>query len=189
LQVGGNADVQTLVLLLVMLMIPAAAAAQDPTFSGLEQRIKLKQQVVVTEVGGGKTRGDVVEMTPSSITLRFHDSVGAEQRRTFSPQTVHTIRRSDRLWNGLLLGLGAGILASEIWTYQACGPRGFDSECEVIVTMAGLTTLVPAGAAAGALIDKIIGNNLIYASKSRLHVHVSPVVTPSRAQVGMTLTF
>jgi hypothetical protein len=169
--------------------MPALSAAQEGrSFAAVQQQLKLNQQVLVTEIGGGTTRGDVVALSPNSITLRFHDA-GIERRRTFGPQTIISIRRSDRLWNGLLVGIAAGIAASEIWHYRVCGRRGYDSECSAIIIPAGWTIFVPSGAVVGALVDKAIGNNLIYAAGRQATFAVQPRVSPGAAQLTASLRF
>jgi hypothetical protein len=146
--------------------------------------------VVGADVAGRKTKGVVLDLNDSFLTLREGDRwAGAEERR-FDENRVTSIRRTDSIWNGLLIGLGAGIAASEVWRYSECGPRGFDDECSVIVSAVGLVTMVPGGAVAGALIDKFTGNRLVYrASGSATTLRVSPVVGRAQASVAVSLRF
>ena len=179
------------VIALCMAVIPTVVPAQETgSFDDVQRLLKPDQRVVVTDMGGGTTRGHVVEVTPSAVTIRVDDAFGPRRTRTFERGTVATIRRSDRLWNGFLIGLGAGIIASEVWVYNLCGPRGYDDECAAIATGVGLFTMVPGGAVAGLLIDKAIGNQLIYrAARGRAMFDVAPVISPKGQGVVASIRF
>jgi hypothetical protein len=172
---------------MVGIVVPALARAQEPRpFEDVQRVVKRNQQVVVTDVGGGRTRGDVVNVDDASITLRWRDGLGIAQTRTIERPLVSTIRRSDRLWNGLLIGLGAGFAATEIWSYRLCGARGNDTECSAIATGVGWVAFVPSGAVIGALVDKAIGNQVIYRSAPRSKPTVELVPTLSKGKAGFT---
>ena len=173
-------------------LAPALALAQEArSFEQVANVIASDERVLVTDIGGGDVRGHVVEVLPSSITLRFRDDRGIERTRTFERGTVSQIRRTDRLWNGLFIGLAAGFAASEMWVYNVCGPRGYDSECSAIATAVGWVTFVPGGAVAGALIDKVIGNQLIYrgSAASAVSVYISPTFSVTQAGIAGTIRF
>jgi hypothetical protein len=182
---------RTLGLATVLGIVPGLVAAQEAaSFQDLPRAIAPNQRVVITDVGGGKTRGNVIEVTPSTITLSAGDPFDSKRTLTFDRATVATIRRSDRLWNGLLIGVAAGFAATEVWSYSLCGTRSSNFECAAIATGVGWFTMVPGGAVAGALIDKAIGNNLIYISRpTRAELHVSPSITPRGAGLTLALTF
>jgi hypothetical protein len=171
--------------------MPVVTNAQDAaSFDDVQRLVKLNQQVVVTDAGGGKTRGNVVAVTPTTIIVRVDDVFAAARTRTFDRAIVSTIRRSDRLWNGILIGVGAGFAATEVWSYNLCGARGTNAECTAIASGVGWVTMVPGGAVVGALIDKAIGNHLIYTSRAnQASLRVSPSVTPRRASVAVTVAF
>ena len=172
-------------------VMPVVTDAQEAaSFDDVQRLVKLNQQVVVTDVGGDKTRGDVIAVTPTTITVRVDDVFAAVRTRTFDRATVSTIRRSDRLWNGILIGVGAGFAATEVWSYNLCGARGTNTECTVIASAVGLITMVPGGAVVGALIDKAIGNHLIYTSRAnQASLRLSPILTPQGASVAVTVAF
>lgn len=130
-----------------MLLSPAAASAQalPGTFADLPRTLKPGQSVIVMEADGRKTKGDLLDLNDSFITVRVRDRWGAEERRRVDEAGVTSIRRTDAIWNGLFIGLGAGIVATEVWTRSSCGPRGSDRECSVIVTGVGWLTMVPVG--------------------------------------------
>jgi hypothetical protein len=174
-----------------VLAFPSSAWAQSvpSKFADLASRLKTGQSVVVTEADGRKTRGDVIGLSDSLITLRVRDRWGSEERRQFDESAVNSIRRTDAIWNGLLIGLGAGFVATELWTRSECGPRGSDRECSVIVTALGWVTMVPGGAVAGALIDKFT-NRLVYrAGGAATTIQVAPVVGPARAGLAASVRF
>lgn len=177
-------------LALLFTVVPEIARAQTTatSFDALAGAVKPGQRVVVAAADGQKTKGDVVEITPSSITLLVNDKWGA-QRRRFDKGTVMTIRRSDRLWNGLLIGLGAGMLATEIFVRQNCGPRGYDDECAAIVAVVGVGTFVPGGAVIGALIDKSISKLVYQGGVIGSAIRITPQLAPTRAGVSLSVTF
>ena len=72
------------------------------------------------------------------------------------PQLAHAQTsqggRRDRLWNGMLIGAGAGALAGMIVAPQAlCGSH--DTECSVIVRAAIGLPAIAGGIGIGALVD------------------------------------
>jgi hypothetical protein len=88
----------------VFLLILSGAlpsSAQD-TFADLNQKLDPGDSLIVSDTNGHRTRGSLVELTPSSLVL-FTDGT----RRTFE---VSEIERVQRRKNGVLLGLliGAG---------------------------------------------------------------------------------
>ena len=114
------------------------AAAQTPadSFDELGSTLQPGQKVAVKGVDGDTIKGKVIEITPSSLTLRVNEGF-VEQPRTVARQDVAAIRRTDSVLNGLLIGLGAGIVANEVWIRQMCGPRGADDECTAIASLVG----------------------------------------------------
>jgi hypothetical protein len=176
---------------MICAVLPAAAAGQEAaTFAEVQHLLRPKQQVVVTDVTGEKTRGDVLSVDASSISVRLRDEYGLARTRRFEPDRIATIRRSDRLWNGILFGVGAGFVAVELWRNHVCGPREPNDECSIIVQGAGLVLFVPSGAVAGALIDKFVGNTIVYRGPGAgIALRIAPQVTPSRAAIQASLTF
>ena len=160
------------------------------SFAALATTLRPGQTVVVTDAAGRKTKGVLLDLSDSFLTLRVGDRWADVEQRRFDESRITSIRRTDSIWNGLLIGLGTGIVASEVWRHSACGPRGFDDECSVIVSAVGLVTMVPAGAVAGALIDKFTGNRLVYRASGRATtLRVSPVVGRAQAGVAVSLRF
>jgi hypothetical protein len=172
----------------VAVLAPGMAGAQTSAdgFERMTQALQPDQKLVITDLDGRKTTGRVVVATPASITLSVPDGV-VEQRRSFNRAGIATVRRTDSLWNGMLIGAGAGFVATEIWTRQACG---HDIECAVYVRLAGWGALAGGGMAVGALIDKFTGNDVIYrAGATPSTLRMTPFLGPRRTGLSMALTF
>jgi hypothetical protein len=171
-------------------LTPAVAQTEATSLDQLGPIVKPGQRLAIVDRSGAKTIGELIDVTDSAITISERDKWGTQHRRRFEQSTVQTIRKSDRLWNGLLIGAAAGFVASEVWTRQLCGPRGSDDECAAIVTAVGWVTMVPAGAVTGVLIDKFIGNTLLFrAPPTRANVAVTAVLRPSVRGVTLSVGF
>ncbi len=59
----------------------------------------------------------------------------------------------DSIWNGLLIGAGAGAVGGYIWARQQCGTN--DPECFAITATAGVLGGIGIGAAIGAILDAL----------------------------------
>ena len=179
------------VVLLVALVTPAGAFAQAPAdaFADVPKVLELGRKVSVRGIDGHKTTGRVVDITPTSLTVAIEDALGTVEREVFPSQLIRSITRTDSVWNGLLIGLGAGIVGAELFVRGACGPRGHDDECAAIATGVGVTTFVPGGTIVGALIDKFMGNQLIYRAPQRSSLVIAPVVAPAAGGVSVSLRF
>ena len=180
---------KTLFIACLPLFLATAAAAQPPAGSvgELEQQLKRGQEVIVTDAEGDRTKGRITEISSAGFTLSVADGFD-ERSQSFAAGTVASVRKTDPVWNGLLLGLGAGLAATELWVYDQCGGRGSDRECEVIVSLVGWTALGIGGAVGGALIDKF-HNKLIYRAGSKTVVTVRPHVGLTRQAVAVSLSF
>lgn len=171
----------------VMLLAPAVATAQfsADSFERAAQALKPGQRVVITDVAGGDAKGRVVDATPASITLTMSNGA-IDERRSFARARVATIRRSDSLWNGLLIGAGVGIVATEVWARQTCGN---DGECAAITRLVGWGALAGGGAAVGALFDRFTGNNVIYRAGASSTIRVTPLVGRRTTGLSVSLEF
>jgi hypothetical protein len=158
----------------MLVAIAATARAQDvQSFEEIGTVLQPGARIAIKDPGGDTHRGNILTITPASIVLSEDGTT-----QTFARERVAEVRRSDRLWNGILIGAGAGYLAMEVWAYNLCGPRGHDTECSAIVTAVGMATFVPGGAVIGALVDKAVGNRLVYSRGRAFTASVSPVWTP-----------
>lgn len=89
----------------------------------------------------------------------------------------------DPVWNGVLIGAGAGAVGAWIFTRANCGPRGYDDECTAIAAVAGTAIFVPGGMLVGGIIDRLINKTLPAGVTSR--TAIAPMV--SRRNPGVAL--
>lgn len=175
----------------LLAVVPPRVSAQTDSvaFADVRGLLERGDTVVITDSGGRKTKGALDEITDQAIAVVLHDNLGAE-RRVFAAPTVAAINRTDSLWNGLLIGAAAGFAATEIFVRRECGPRGSDDECSAIASLVGWLTMVPGGAAAGALIDRAIGNQVVYrAPGGRTALSIAPMVGRRGGGVSVSLRF
>ena len=172
------------------LLLPAAAAAQSPAegFDTIDRQLKPGQHVVVTEFGGRRVKGRITGVDRSGLTLLIDEGFD-ERSLTLTQATISTVRKSDSLLNGFLIGLGAGLVGGEVWVYNVCGPRGYDDECRAIATPIGGAAFGGGGAAIGTLIDKFSTRLLYRAPSSRARLHLQPMLGESTQGLRLSLTF
>lgn len=172
---------------------PTALGAQAArSFDDLPRVLKVGESVVVMSDTGQRTHGTVAAVSGRTLTLKVRSAKDNPQGTwTFAEDTVARITRRDSLENGVLIGLGAGVAATWGVVRGRCGPAGFDPECGASVARIGLA-IVPAGAVAGALLDKAIGNAPVYLSPSRSTrspVALSPWLGRTSAGVVLSVRF
>jgi hypothetical protein len=105
-----------------------------------------------------------------------------------APQAVlKPAKQIDPVWNGVLIGAGAGVVTTWIFTRANCGPAGYDSECSAIATLGGLAIFVPSGMLAGGIIDRLINKTLPPGTSAR--ASVSPLLAQrgTRRNAGVAL--
>jgi len=95
-------------------------------------------------------------------------------------QSVTQTAKRDSLWNGTLIGLGAGVGSAAALDAAFCenGFGGCDSPWAAYLTLGGI------GAGAGAGIDFLIGRNL---NERRTTWRLSPIIGPTRRGVRASL--
>lgn len=106
----------------------AGCGAADParTFPELAQQLARGTTVYVTDDAGIETRGKVVAVSATDLTVAFDDVPRRMPQR--SVRKVETV--GDSLWNGLLIGMAAmtpGMLIADP-TYSAC-PNNPGRQC------------------------------------------------------------
>ena len=174
--------------LLVSLAVAGSAHAQTPaqSFGELQRVLKPGQSVVVTDNAGRQSKGTVRGVDASSLTLDLNTKTyGPPRTFTFMDTTVTKIARRDSLFNGTLIGVGAGILAFTIFDRNMCDG---DPECSWNAAIPlGVPIFLPAGAALGALIDRNIGNEVLYQASSRPRTTVTLVPSFSERRQGLTV--
>jgi hypothetical protein len=178
---------QMLSLVLALLIAPAAAAQRLSDLDDMDRQVTCGQQVVVTESNGQRVKGRVTGVDGSTLTLLVDE--GFDQRSvTLTTRTISTIREKDSLLNGLLIGLGSGLVGAEVWIYRMCGPPGYDPECRSIATAIGWAAFGGGGAVIGTLIDKFT-MKVIYSSPHRARLHVQPMLGARTQGLRLSLTF
>ena len=117
--------------------------------------------------------------------VRFRNMVMAAMMvalvaRTTAAQPVDQQPKRDSLWNGALIGLGAGVGSTAVLDAVFC-ENGF-GDCDV--PWKAYLTLGGIGAAAGAGIDLLIGRK---AGGRSTALRLSPIIGPSRTGVRASL--
>lgn len=178
-----------IVAMFVLLLLPVSAAAQRPanSFDKLSQLIKPGDTVSITEADGGRVKGEVAEVTPSSITLLIshngdrpgsaNSTTKVEERRTFPEAAVRRIVYRDSLWNGALIGAGVGTL----W-----GPLGPSVSLGLVP---GIGVGAAIGAAIGTGIDALITEPVYESTQHTRSVTLAPVFRSDRHAVLVCITF
>ena len=123
----------------------------------LQRILKPSQMVVVTDQMRRETTGTVSALSASSLTL----AEDGEARRTFSEDAVYTIRRTDPLGNGTLIGAVIGA-APAIALLGSCGGSPEAAGPCKAAALLGLVIAVPMGALLGRAADRAIGNQEVY---------------------------
>jgi hypothetical protein len=110
------------------------------TFRDLTGAIEPGRRLVVTTIDGATVRGRFQGLDASRLFIRTGDGI-----REFSESDVRELRRrGDRLWNGALIGMGAGAVGGMLLGSNRPGCGG-ESICGAI------------GFGAGALLGALIG--------------------------------
>jgi hypothetical protein len=178
--------------LLIMIAVSSVVGAQTITqsFDDLQRILKVNQQIVVTDETGEKTKGRVASVSDSSLTLHVKATKRNPQgTRTFTDNTVATIAPVDSVADGTLIGLGAGVAAAWGFLRSNCGAEGFSTECGGIAGPIGTLIFVPAGAVAGTLIDRAMGNRPFYVSRGTRFLTVSPWMGARSGGLAISLGF
>ena len=173
--------------LAMALLLPAGAAAQPSGDPAMDGHVKVGQHVVVTEFGGRRVKGRVMNVDALALTLLVEEDF-EERPVSLTPSTISTIRKNDTLLNGFLIGLGSGLVGGEVWIYSMCGPPGYDAECRSIATPIGWAAFGGGGAVIGTLIDKF-STKLLYSASSNASLHVQPLLGRQVQGLRVSLTF
>ena len=160
-----------------LLLAFALAAAQEPVrdFARLNTRLVPGDTIWVTDAQGREIKGRIAALGADAITLE-----GGGGKTFASPDVATiTVRRSDSLGNGALIGLGVGGLGTGLACLATA--EGGDREwCAPIALIYG-----GLGAAIGVGIDAMIPGKKLVAYRapgatgsSPARLSIAPVVTP-----------
>ncbi len=147
-------------------LLPASARAQGVArdFQELQGRVLLGETVKVTDRGGQATRGKLLKLTDTDLTVRVD-----EQDRTLPGADIVEVkaRRSGPLWNGAVIGAAVVLIPSAFLAAEyGCG------DCAL-----GIAVWTGIAAAAGVGVDALIKGD----------VTVMKLQTPTRAKTGFTI--
>ena len=179
----------------------AGAQTVARSFEELRRDLKPRDTVVVTDGSGAKTHGRIMQISESSLLIRTkererdpsgHEYTSWTGQRTFAQTDVTVIIRKDSLWNGTLLGLGAGVAAYALArTTDSCAPFPYDL-CYNSYGVFPLLVYPTIGAIAGALIDRATGNVKVYLAPSggsAKSVTVSPRLRHGGGGIAVSMKF
>jgi hypothetical protein len=173
------------------LVVVSTAWAQEPlqSLSELPQRVQKGDRVKVTAKDGTVISGRFDSVSNSSVRLNGSGS----GLREIPGTTIKEIQRKrpESAWNGVLIGLAAGVAGGVVATNATCGPN--DSECSAIAGLAFIPSFAAGGAAVGAIIDRLISKyDPIYvqqAAADRMHLRLSPIVSKHTKGIQVSMSF
>jgi hypothetical protein len=166
----------------------ASASAQsiNRSFAELQKQVNVGQSVTVTDAGGNKVAGRIVDLSPGSLTLLVD-----RQPRTFAETQVQRVqqRRFDSLANGTLIGagVGAGVGLAFVIYWLVVDPN----ECTGSPCWSDMLAPTILGTLTGLGIDAAIKANVtLYQSSTSPPSarFASPVLLVTRAGRGAGLT-
>ena len=173
----------------ITLVLAAAAAAaplaeaQRVTFDRLALQLTQGDPVTVTDGDGQELRGRIVDLSSSTLALET-DGL----RRDLDRGDISVIQRRERdsLTNGALVGFASGVAFAVTLVAAECSGCAGDASYAPWYALFGA-----AGAGIGAGLDSLHqGSRVVYrAASSDRRLAVSPVVSPERQGVSVSLGF
>lgn len=162
-------------------VVTSASDASAQAFERLRDQVKIGTSIAVTDVGGRVTKGVLRGIEPSELVL--HVKGLPEERRFPVSSVVRVERPKDSVWNGLFIGMAAGIggglLVSTILnTCINCEEFGYVS-----------LALLGGGAGVGAAVDSAIGHRQVLFEAAEGKVALKPVIAPRCAGVALAFSF
>jgi hypothetical protein len=174
-------------LMTTLMAFPSGARAQGVanSFEELPNVVQIGQQVTVTDAMGVRVSGALDSLSPASVGI-----VTETGRREFNSSDVRTIRRrSDRLRDGALWGLGAGAaigyLGVQAATCSGChwDPPSFPAQMSLLFGAMG--------AGVGVAFDAAFKHDSLLYGKpaSSVRVSMAPQFGKSGTGIRLKLTF
>ena len=171
-----------------LLLAFALAAAQEPVrdFTQLNTRLRPGDTVWVTDAQGREVKGRIVALGADAITLE-----GGGGKTFASPDVATiTVRRSDSLGNGALIGLGVGGIGTGLACLATAEGSDRDWCLPVAVVYGGIGTAIGVG------IDALIPGKKLVAYRasgstgsSPARLSIAPFVTPRVRGVAVSFSF
>lgn len=170
-----------LVSLLVLVTLGSAEAqTTSGPFAPIGAGLKPGDTIFVAASDGVEITGRLLRLSPTSLVVAVDD----QQRELLSAEVTRIERRGDGLLNGTLFGVTIGGLIVAGGSGASCSP-----DCAKAVT---LGTLLGAalGAPVGALFDALhAGRTLVYQSSPKPSVALTPLWTPDRSGVMLSVRY
>jgi len=172
----------------VLMLWPACASAQiADTLKDLEGRLEQGDTVYVTDRAGRESRGTLLGLTPSSLTLLVEG-----QQRQWLEADLREIgqRRGDPLRNGMWLGGGIGTaagLALGLWCASKVEEGSGVVLCPPFYAGVGAGIGLGVGAAIDAAIRKV--TTVFRGRPNALGLNFTPVVTNDAKGVRVAWRF
>ena len=175
------------VLVIALLCAASLAAAQEPLtrFDQLNTWLRPGDTVWVTDATGREVKGRIWSLAPDTLTL------GEGGARAFTDRDVRLIRerKDDRLWNGMLIGLGVGgALGLSMGNFSGSWRWGDAA--------AGFVIFGGIGAAIGVGVDALIPGKRLVVYRAPAgpgavpaRFSIAPVVTPRAKGVAVSFAF
>jgi len=171
---------------LLIILLPALAAAQDPvkSFDQLNTRLKIGDTIWVTDAQGQEVKGKLSALSTDGLML---DAGGT---KPFAARDVGIVRerRRDSLKNGAIIGAIPGAIFGLF-------VGGFASETGTGAAL-GAVVVGALGAAVGVGIDALIPGKKVVAywaprstGPAPSRVSLAPVVTPRAKGVAVAFSF
>lgn len=174
--------VRNSLIFLLVTVVTAGCGARAPvrTFPELQQRVHRGDTVYVIDDTGTETRGRVLELSESALTI----AAASGERRMERPAVRQVQTFGDSLWNGLILGLVAGtpgiLIADPEYSPCPTDPKRRCSEYRLSRRLLGIGVMGGLGMGIDAMIR---GRHQVYLAPDNAAVAVMPVIGPSRAEV------
>lgn len=186
------ARIPLLVLALIIVCARIGSAQTVQSFAELPQVVKRGTVVFVQDENGQRTKGNITDLSQSSIELMTPGVSG--RTVTFTADRVVRVSRVDSRLNGFLIGAAAGAVPGLLLGHGVnswCNNESGD-HCEVAyLYAAGLLALV--GGGIGYAIDGAIdGQTLVFARRGvapATEVRLMPIAAPHRAGVRLSVRF
>jgi hypothetical protein len=176
----------SVILLGSVFSLPLYSQTPAATFRELQANPTLEQHetLEITEVNGITYKAKLTGISDQTITVM---SQGTPRTLTETQVLEIRHRRRDSLWNGALLGLGAGLGAGIVAVTSTC-PN--DPECSAIATALFVPTFAAGGAGIGALIDSLTRKHeTVFSRSNSTKMYIAPIVGKKVAGVHVSLRF
>ena len=176
--------------LLVFVGFAGPLRAQTPasTFDDLRSTLRLKtnETVEIFETTGVKRKVKIESVTDKSIFFT-EQGIRGELAESQVLQIRH--KKPEKWWNGMLIGLGAGVATTVVAVNRTCGS---DGECDFYATAVFLPVFAGLGMGIGAAADRVISSHetvFVQPNSQGRTVRVSPILNKHNAGVNVSFRF